>query len=131
MFARYLSGREADDYVVRKYVELHPAAEQAAGSRHAIDDVLVRFAARGPVRARVADAYARIFRPHGLLRCKLVLAFAVLENSPGFHRPFTGGSGGSLVGGALRFVAAGTVFVLTLVVGVLLFLPARFAGKRT
>jgi hypothetical protein len=48
--------------------------------------VLVLAAARGPVLARIADAYASVFARRGLLRRKLALLLAILETRLGTYR---------------------------------------------
>src|SRR5262245_30972246 len=94
-FTRYLIGQDPDPYVVARYQDGHAAIPyRRSASRVPIDGALVLFASRGRVRARIADAYARVFRPHGALRQKLTLLLAVLENAPATHRRFTSGGNG-------------------------------------
>ncbi len=128
-FTRYLCGRDPDDYVERKYVEGDAVVLAGASPVLAIDAQLTRFAAGGRVRARIADAYARIFRPHGLLRRKLIFLFAILENSKGFYGDFTAGGNSSLVVALARIGMSVAAFMLALAAGMLLFAPRQYFGR--
>lgn len=125
-FTRYLTGRGPDAYVEKKYIEGHGVILRDAEPALPIDATLLRFAAAGVIRTRIADAYARIFRPHGPLRRKLIFLFAVLENSKEFHRDFTSGSDGTPWVAALRIAASLTVFLLALGAGVVRFAPQQW-----
>ena len=114
MFTRYLVGRDPDDYVQRCYRDGHGRIRSGGD---ALDAALLRSATGGPVRAQVADAYARIFRPRGALRRKLILLLAILENTPPTHRTLTAGSDGRWVSAALRIAGALAVFGLALGAG--------------
>jgi hypothetical protein len=82
----YLIGRSADRHatVVSRYVAAHriPKLGLEGDGRN---DALVALARRSPGAARLADAYARIFEPTGVLRRKLVLLLAILETSAPSH----------------------------------------------
>ena len=125
MFTRYLAGENPSDYVRQKYSDGHRAIPyRLQGNEDAFDVALVITARRGPVRARIADAYARIFRPHGVLRQKLTLLLAILENSPRMHRRFTSGGRGILlavpaIGGSLL------LFLFSFLAGLALFGPVH------
>jgi hypothetical protein len=75
---RYLIGARADAYVAGKYVQAH-AVGSIAPAADDCDVVLAWAAARGPILARFADAYASVFARQGLLRRKLALLLAILE----------------------------------------------------
>ena len=131
-FARYLAEADPSDYVQRKYREGHAAIPyRVKGGEDAFDAMLVVVARGGPVRSRIADAYARIFRPHGALRQKLTLLLAILENSPETHRRFTSGGSGALAA-VLGITASLLVFCLSLLAGFLLLGPAHLLlrGRR-
>ena len=131
-FTRYLAGTSPSDYVRRKYAEGHAAIPyRQTNNEDAFDAVLVLVARGGSVRSRVADAYARIFRPHGALRQKLTLLLAILENSPDTHRRFTSGGNGTLAG-ILGIAASLLVFSLSLLAGFILLGPAHLLlrGRR-
>jgi hypothetical protein len=134
MFTRYLVHREPDAYVVQKYVECHFAVLRDAPTMLPIDSRLVRFAGRGTLRTRIADAYARIFRPWGLLRRKLILVFAILENSRAYHREFFSEGGSNGWAAWLRIASSMAGFLVALTVGMAVFLPHHLftlvAAKR-
>lgn len=131
MFTRYLAGRDPSDYVRLKYRDGHRSIPyRLKGDEDAMDVALAVIARRGPRRARMADAYARVFRPHGVLRQKLTLLLAILENSPDSHRQFTAGGRGLLFA---VFAIAGSLvlFLLSLLSGIILFGPIHgFLGGR-
>ena len=127
-FSGYLIGAEPTDYIVRKYQAGHAAIPFMSRKLvNPFEVTLVIFAGKGRIRARIADAYARIFFPHGALRQKLVLLLAIMETAPTTFAPFTrGGRGfphavwgitGSLAGFGLSLMAAllvlGPVHLLT------------------
>jgi hypothetical protein len=116
-FCRYLTGDEPTAYILRKYrsgQESIPFRSRNPGSP--FETLLVVFAGKGTVRARMGDAYARIFLAEGLLRQKLVLLLAILETSPTTYPPLTRGGRGlarairditiSLAGFGLSFLGA-------------------------
>ncbi len=131
VFSRYLTGHDPSEYVRSRYREGHHAIPYRRSGYDALDIMLTLVASKGPRRARMADAYARFFRPHGVLRQKLTLLLAVLENAPGTHRSLTRGGRGlaeallAIAGGILAFGAA-------LVAGMLLFGPMHpfLRGRR-
>jgi hypothetical protein len=132
VFTRYLAGETPSDYVRRKYRDGHRAIPyRTRQDEDALDVALTVVARRGPVRARIADAYARVFRPHGVLRQKLTLLLAILENSPETHRRFTSGGRGRLaavfsIGGSLL------LFGFSLLAGLFFFGPVHrlLRGRR-
>lgn len=130
VLTRYVAGCDADDYVVRKYADLQEAAVANAEPQVAVDRVLVDLARRGAAFARIADAYARFFRPRGILRCKLVLLCAILENSPGYHRRFTGGCDASAVGILARLAVVSVAFGCALAAGLLVVPSLRWLGRH-
>jgi len=129
-FTRYLIRQEPDPYIVLRYREGHRGIPfRRTGRRDAVDGMLVMFAAHGGWRARVADAYSRFFRPYGVLRQKLTLLLAILENAPATHRQFTaGGRGIAAAAGSTALALLG--FALALSVGMLLLGPGHLVLSR-
>jgi len=129
-FTRYLIRQDPDPYTVARYQDGHRGIPfRRTGRRDAVDGMLVLFASHGGWRARVADAYARVFRPHGVLRQKLTLLLAILENAPATHRQLT--SGGRGIGGAIGRVALALLgFGVALLVGVFLLGAAHLVLSR-
>jgi hypothetical protein len=126
-FARLLTGAPAGAEALGAYLAAHRARPRAfAGTR--FQRHLVASAARGPFRARIADAYARFFDPSGPLRCKLVLMLAILESIPPTHRRLDAPIGGSPVPALLRLVLYGLRSAGSLLLGVILFTPRRWFG---
>lgn len=132
MFTRYLAGADPSEYVRSRYRDGHRSIPyRLTGDEDALDVALVVVARRGPLRTRIADAYARVFRPRGVLRQKLTLLLAVLENSPGIHRRFTAGGRG-LVPAALAIGANLLLFLVSFLAGLVLFGPIHrlLRGRR-
>ncbi|HEV8150637.1 MAG TPA: hypothetical protein VGP61_10680 [Gemmatimonadales bacterium] len=80
---RYLIDADPSEYVVSCYERAWQSA--ATATEHVlplIDRSLLRMARVGALPARMADAYARMFRPSAPLRRRLILLLAILENSP-------------------------------------------------
>jgi len=120
VLARHVAGLEASPAVRAKYVQAHEAGRRGPlRSPDDEDDVLVHVARGGPLRARLADAWAAVFDRGGPLRRKLVLLVAILESGPAsalLDRPDPGGlsafvraSGWRAGGFALAFLAAAVV----------------------
>lgn len=128
-FTRYLCGRDPDSYVEKKYIEGDGVILRCTLPSLPIDEVLLRFASVSVMRARIADAYARFFRPHAVLRRKLIFMFAVLENSREFHRDFTSRADQTALNAAVRIAASVVVFLLLLGAGVLMFAPRQFLAR--
>jgi hypothetical protein len=123
LFTRYLLGREPDAYVLERYVSLHKAALGGAPALAPLDSLLLKTARSNVFGLRCADAYARIFRPQCLLRRKLILIFAILENSRGFHSRFTSGASSRYVFALARIVATLTGFAVALIASLFWIAP--------
>jgi len=130
VFTRYLTGIAPTPYVIEKYRALQGAASALPDAADRLDRRLLQVAVRGPVRARIADAYARIFRPAGTLRRRLVLTFAILESSPGFHTRFTHGTVQGFAAALAGVAASAVSFLLCMAAGLPLFGPAHIAARR-
>ena len=82
-FCRYVLERDADDYVTKKYLEAHYVTSWLGIQKdNRFDQFLIRFANQGPLFARFADSYCRVFRNGALLRRKLVVLLAIVECAP-------------------------------------------------
>lgn len=120
---RYLTGRDPTPYVVSCYQRSVGAlAGEPLGP---IDRVLLVAAGLGPLAARVADGYARGFRPTGGYRRRVTLALAILENAPDFHREMNDGVEGTpaTVMAKLAWQLAGSAAAMA--VGIVLFGPVH------
>jgi len=125
-WCRYLVDQEPSAALLARYADAHAqriVATPACDS--GFDRALVGFARRGSFCARLADAHARLFRPAGLLRRKLVLTLALLECDAAHHRRVDLVSRGSRAGFLLRCLAWAAGFALLSLAGLALFLPLR------
>ena len=109
VFTRFLTGLDPSGYVRTRYVAAHAVRPQLAEATTR-EARLVALAATGTVWCRLADAYAALFEPRGLLRRKLVTLLAVLETCPPYFeildRPLRGGWPGAVLGLTLRGIRA-------------------------
>jgi hypothetical protein len=124
VFTEYLLGCAPHPYVVRKYADAHqvsPVFSNGSG----FDFFLVRAARTHGTITKFADAYARLFRPATLLRKKLVLLLAILETCSPSYRLIDSVDCGSRPVLLVRLCGKGIAALLSLIGGVLLFLPVQ------
>lgn len=126
-FTLLLTRKSPTQYVVRKYVDGHRARPDLAAVA-GFERVLLDHATRGPIRARLADAYARRLFPRGNLRKKLVLLLAILETSPGFHRDVDLVPARSQVSALLTLATVGTTAVVVTLLGLMCFSALRLVS---
>ena len=111
-FARFLANSEATPYVMSHYARLRPtAALSETTSARIIERGLLAAARLGSLPLRMADGYARFFLPRALLRRRLLLLLAILENSPGSERHLNSSIEGSLPMVGLRVMEIGRAHV--------------------
>lgn len=129
VLTRHLLGTRPATAVVDAYVAAHERAPHFAAST-TFDVRLLRVATRHPVLARLADAYARLCAPTGLLRRKLVLLLAIVETTPPHYRAVDA----PLASGRLATVAAlawhGVLAAAGAAVALVLFAPLHLASRR-
>ncbi len=132
VLTRYLAGAEATPYVVEKYQAGHAALHDTCGAAPTwFEHLLLAVARRGPLGAGLVDSYTRWFNKGSVVRYKLTLLLAVLENSPGFYHPVT-----SAVVGA-RWAVVGRVMLtalreaVVLLLGVVIFGPLNLVAAAT
>jgi hypothetical protein len=120
VYARYLTGQEADGYLAGKYAGCH-AAGRIAEPTAPFDRFLTNVSVNGPLWTRLADTYASRFRKDSALRKKLVLTLALLECSPSTFEYLDGVSSRAL----LRMAGDGLLYAVSLPLAILLFLPVQ------
>jgi hypothetical protein len=126
VFTRHLAGRPPTPYVVRRYADAH-AVLAGMDPRDGHGRWLLRVARAGSAACRVADGWARLAAPQSALRKKLVVLLAILEVSPPFAAELDQPSGRRALEWA-RIAVSGITSLLALVIGLILFLPARLAS---
>jgi len=127
---RYLVGSEPSPYVVDCYRRLLPSTAPRFEPDQVIDRALLGAAGAAPFLARIADAYARVARPRGLLRRRLTLLLAILENAPGVHQSVTSAITGSPPGVLTRLAGQLVLSGVALGIGILVFGPIQLAANR-
>ena len=123
-FSRYLLGRPADAYLLRKYCEASSLGEPA-GERSPFEDLLLRLATLQPLLTRALDAYARWFCPRALLRKKLILVLAIAETWAPSYAELDRADGGGRPMFVARFAAQAIVSGLLVLLAALLLQPMR------
>ena len=127
MWCRYLVSQDPTPYVLSCYQRACSSIASGA-PLSLIDRGSLALARLGAGPARVADAYARVFRPYGPLRRRLILLLAILENSPPSDRPLNTAREGSrsaiMAGMALTLLGGGGCLLL----GIVLLGPVHLAS---
>ena len=126
----YLVGVEPSDYVIGWYLAGHrsiPYAREGGKGPDRFDRYLLALARRRGPFTRIADAYARILRPRSVLRQKLILLLAILENCPPTHQPLNSARAGSKPVLFLILAGAAGGFLAALLSGILLAGPVHLA----
>jgi hypothetical protein len=128
--ARYLTGVEASDYQISKYMSFHRL--NALAPAGGFDRFLDTAAAFGPLGLRLADAYSGTFCRAAPLQRKLMATVAILEcSAPGFEIFDT--PRGEARWAYLRLATAFVSGSLALAVAAILFAPVhigvRLAGR--
>jgi hypothetical protein len=133
VFSRFLARVPATPYVTARYVDAHRAT-QTLGPVDRFDRWMVAVARVSPVLTRLADAYARLFLPRGVLRKKLVTLLAILETSTPFHRALDRAPGRHPAVVVMLLAVSGVGGILAALAGTLIFGPlhirARIGGSR-
>ncbi len=125
-WSRYLVDRMPSASVLSRYLEAHAQGiVEGPKSSSTFDCALVRVARVAPFLARLCDVHARIFRPAGLLRRKLVLTLALLEADRQSHVRVDENSADSQLGIGLALCAWLVRFALLATLGLFIFLPLR------
>ena len=126
VFGEYLLGSSPDAYVRRKYAEANIVMAGLAPA-DPFDAFLLRFAAKHRFCTKLADSYARVFRPGAVLHRKLIVLLAILESSPPSSRMIDAPLRGHRALLPVRLAMRGCLALLTLVVATLVLVPARLA----
>jgi hypothetical protein len=124
VFAQYLSGADAEPYVLEKYCDAHHRKASLAATS-AFDRILIRLALNHRVFTTMVDAYARFFAPGCALRRKLVLLLAILESSAAAERFLVRTDSQSKAVLALAFLGRVVPLAVGLTVAVVALLPLQ------
>ena len=123
---QYLIGRAPSAYVAECYLRMLPSA--AIPTSRLIDRALLGAARLGGLPCRMADGYARWFRPTGDLRRRLTLLLAILETAPDTHDTVNDAALGSR--GWIIAVLLGTLAMSAIAIGlgVIVFGPIHLVS---
>jgi len=123
VFCRYLVGQRPNDYVLRKYQDAHEIWHINWDHLHPVDTLLVKIARTSPLLTKVVDSYTVVFARDSLVRKKLLLLTAILETCAPTHYYFDSVDSSLKVILVLRMLFRGLLFILSLFLAGLLFLP--------
>jgi len=126
-FARFLGSPAPGADAALAYRRAHAAA--AAVKSDTFDRWLVAIARRSVLGCAVAESYARLARPHGLLRRKLVLTLAVLEFTPHEHTQYDTARPGAAPLAWLSLLGHGITWGAQTAVAVVFMAPLHLAAK--
>lgn len=124
VYCRYLVGQEPNEYVKQKYRAAHQSGLLRSERAHPADAFLVKIASIAPWGTKIIDSYTRLFRPLSMVRKKLVLVLAILESCAPSDAYLNSEDSDSIPLLCLRLVQRCTSFVLVVLVGILVILPA-------
>lgn len=126
VFTAALIGAAPASFVLETYVRGH--ASLPLSPQPGFDRALLSLARSGPLLARAADAYARIFARRAVLRRKLTLLVAILESSAPSDQAFAP-IAASATGTLLRMAVAGCAAVGFTIAGVMLLGPLHLVSR--
>jgi len=128
VFTRHLIGSDPSDYLIARYVDAHRLRPVFTATSR-LDRFLCAFARADPLLTPVADAWSAVFAPTAVLRRKLILLLAMLESAAPHYRRLEAVP--SVRAGAfVSLLARGLLAVLTLIVSLVVFVPARLLLGR-
>jgi len=125
LFARYLGTADPPASGVSAYTR---AAAAAGAPADRLDRWLLALARGSSTGLALADAYARLARPYGALRRRLVLTVAVLESSAATHAAYDTAIASGAPAAWLAIVAAGSGWALRTAVALVLLGPLHLAA---
>jgi NADH dehydrogenase len=125
-FTRHLIGKEPGAEVASHYAA-GVKARGLLGSGDRFDRFTLAAAGKGGLICRLADAYCGLFHRRGLLRRRLILLMAILEQAPATHAAFDRSSSRGPLAALAGLAAAGVGAVVFAGLGAAVFLPARLA----
>ena len=123
-YTRYLIGQAPTPYVIEKYSDFHQRIG-AAANRDRFDCFLVSASARGPLRARLADSYASLWRKNSPVRSKLILTLALLECASSSFEDLDRFPRGGWLGVVVRLALGSLSYACALAASVALFAPVH------
>jgi hypothetical protein len=126
IFARYLGAGDRGKALAPQYVIMHASLDR--GLTGPADGWLVAIARWGTFATALADAYARIASPYGVLRRKLVLTLALLESAGASHTSYDSARPASLPWTLISLVLLGVRWGLVTLIAVAVLAPLHLAA---
>jgi len=131
IFARQIIGRPASDRTIKAYRGALMARGMAAAPTRPFERLTLALARKGTIPAGWVDAYSALLHRRGLVRRRMIVLAAILENTPegagAFDSPASGGKARALA----RLAWAGAAGCVSLALGLLVLMPARLVLALT
>jgi hypothetical protein len=127
-FTTHVLGTRPEPAILEAYVRAHAVSRRFAAET-AFDDRLVAFARRHPAATRLADQYARLAAPTGLLRRKLVLLLAILETTPPHYRAIDAPLAGSPIATVVALAGRGAAATLAALAAIVVLGPLHLVSR--
>lgn len=127
VFCYYLINQRPNEYVLEKYQDGHRKSDinKNLESKH-FDNLLIRIAKISPFFTKMVDVYTCRFFKSSLFRKKLVLLLAILESCAQAHHCLDFVDPFSKVVLIIRMSQKGLVFICTLLLSTIMFMPLHF-----
>lgn len=126
VLCRYIAGAEPPAQLLQHYAaacRVHGVAADAAQSP--FDRAALALARRGPMRARMADAFCAVFHRGGALRRKVIIMTALLESAAPSSETFDAPQSPGPLGAFLQLAGAGLAFASAMLAGAFMLGGAR------
>ena len=122
VFAQYLTNEKPNSYVLAKYSDAHGANEIFHDSGP-FDTFLIDICRKGAFATRLVDAYTSVFCRGSVVRKKMVLLVAILENCSPTHRYFESLDSEGKARLCIRMLWVGIGCIVALVSSIIMFMP--------
>jgi nucleoside-diphosphate-sugar epimerase len=134
-FATYITGKPPSEYITEQYASAALAHGLASDDDlSCFERVSLALGRSGSVFTRSADAFCSIFARRGVLRRKLIVLAAILENVSPTSEALDRVASRSAAGTLVSLVGYGAAFTVSFLLGATILLPAaalcRMVGHR-
>lgn len=128
-FAKHLAAVPADDLIIRHYAQ-SLLARQLDVPQNAFEALTLRLARRGGFILRLTDGYCGLLHRRGILRRRLILLLAILEQSPTAHAQVHRSRNEHAILAIARLAAIGLTALASLIASIVVLAPAHVLLAR-
>lgn len=131
LFARHLVGKGVGGQLIEAYRRAHEEDGPLTNEAQGFERKVLAMARKGGLRLSIADAYVRLLLPTSILRRKLIMVTALLENSVDGADRFNMERSRGAIFGSIKVLYWGMRYALLFAVGALVLGPRHlFEGDR-